>query len=123
MGMVEALACGAPVIAYGKAGALETVRGLGRQSPTGVLFDEQSARAVVAAVDLFEQEGARIDPVACRDSVLRFAPDTFRARFAAAVQGALEAFELPTEFGPSEPQHLLPPPMAETPLALALSGP
>ena len=122
MGMVEALACGAPVIALGRAGALETVRGLGRQSPTGVFFEEQSAAAVVAAVDLFEAESAQIDPVACRDSVLRFAPDTFRARFAARVQAAVEDYELPTEFGPSAPQLLLAPPMNETPLALALSG-
>jgi glycosyltransferase involved in cell wall biosynthesis len=122
MVMVEALACGAPVIALGRAGALETVRGLGRPGPTGVLFEEQNGPAVVAAVDLLEQEGAQIDPVTCRDSVLRFAPDTFRARFSARVQAAIEDFELPTEFGPSSAQLLLPASTYETPLALALSG-
>ena len=40
----------------------------------------------------------------------------------ARVQAALEEFELPTVFGPSSPQLLLPASTYETPLALALSG-
>ena len=120
--LVEALACGTPVIALGRAGALETVRGLERESPTGVFFYEQGAPAVVAAVDLFEEEAGRIDPVTCRDSVLRFAPDTFRARFAASVDAAIGNFEMPTQFGPSDFALLRPPAGTETPLALALSG-
>jgi glycosyltransferase involved in cell wall biosynthesis len=121
MVMVEALACGTPVIAFGKAGALEIVRGLERESPTGVFFAEQSAAAIVAAVDLYENEGGQIDPVGCRDSVLRFAPDTFRARFTSHVEATLGDFEMPTEFGPSSPALLLAS-GTETPLAIALSG-
>jgi hypothetical protein len=98
------------------------VRGLERQSPTGVLFAERSAAAIVAAVDLFEQESGRIEAESCRDSVLRFAPETFRARFAAHAAEALESFQLPKEFGPTAAPLLLAGPRAETPLALALSG-
>ncbi len=43
---VEAMAAGAPVIAYAKGGALETVI----HGQTGVLFDEQSVEALIAAV-------------------------------------------------------------------------
>ncbi len=34
--MVEAQACGTPVIAYGKGGALETVVSLTEEQPTGM---------------------------------------------------------------------------------------
>ncbi|MCV5696975.1 glycosyltransferase, partial [Escherichia coli] len=39
---VEAMACGTPVIAFGKGGTLETVRPHGVQSATGVLFYNQT---------------------------------------------------------------------------------
>jgi glycosyltransferase involved in cell wall biosynthesis len=38
---VEAQACGTPVIAYGSGGTLETVRGLGESSPTGVFLNNR----------------------------------------------------------------------------------
>ncbi|MFY9314751.1 MAG: glycosyltransferase, partial [Burkholderiales bacterium] len=37
---VEAMACGTPVIAFGRGGAAETVAGLDAPAPTGVLFAE-----------------------------------------------------------------------------------
>lgn len=48
---VEAQACGTPVIAFGKGGALETVRGLGvaDSEPTGVFFDEQSVTSIICS--------------------------------------------------------------------------
>ena len=53
---VEAQACGTPVIAYGKGGALETVRGLGyvSEAPSGVFFTEQTSAAIQSAIRLFE---------------------------------------------------------------------
>jgi glycosyltransferase involved in cell wall biosynthesis len=78
---VEALACGTPVIAYGKGGALETVDGLHHQSPTGVFFDQQTAAAIEEAVEQFESEEQRFSPIACRESALRFGVDRFRQRF------------------------------------------
>ncbi len=47
---VEAQAAGKPVIAYGRGGALETVR----HGETGLFFDCQSALALNAALDRFE---------------------------------------------------------------------
>jgi glycosyltransferase involved in cell wall biosynthesis len=76
---VEAQACGTPVIAYGRGGALETVLGLGSSSPTGVFFDEQTVDAVIKAVASFEHEGRRIiQPEDCRRNAERFAPQCFR---------------------------------------------
>lgn len=76
---VEAQACGTPVIAYGRGGALETVRGIGSSSPTGIFFDEQTVGAVIKAVALFEHEGRQmIQPEDCRRNAERFAPQCFR---------------------------------------------
>ncbi|MEW5992854.1 MAG: glycosyltransferase family 4 protein, partial [Candidatus Zixiibacteriota bacterium] len=66
---LEAQACGTPVIAYGKGGALETVVGMGRgddgQAPTGIFFDRQSVDSLRQAVDLFESHRQVFHPVAC----------------------------------------------------------
>lgn len=89
---LEAQACGTPVIAFGKGGALETIRGLGQSSaPTGVFFDEQTVDAVRAAVDEFERAEARISAEACRANALRFGPDRFRREFAEFVENARAA--------------------------------
>lgn len=48
---VEAQAAGRPVIAYGQGGALETVI----DEKTGVIFEQQSAEALEAALTRFEQ--------------------------------------------------------------------
>ncbi len=75
---LEAQACGTPVIAYGKGGVLETVRGLDAAAPTGVYFEGQSVASVLSAVETFERESTRITPDACRANALRFAPERFR---------------------------------------------
>lgn len=82
---VEAQACGTPVIAFGRGGAAETVRGLQQSNPTGVLFDEQTPAALQAAVALFEQQAGRITAAACRQNAERFAIAVFRQRMAALV--------------------------------------
>jgi glycosyltransferase involved in cell wall biosynthesis len=70
---VEAQACGAPVIALGRGGAAETVRPLGAASePTGVFFEEQSAEAVVEAIERFERAAGEFDPRAARRNALPF---------------------------------------------------
>jgi glycosyltransferase involved in cell wall biosynthesis len=101
---VEAQACGTPVIAFGRGGSLETVRGLGSHAePTGLWFGEQSEAAVIEAVQRFESAArpARDDgrsthgafsPRACRAHAERFAPEMFRARLGALVEGTWERF-------------------------------
>ncbi len=81
----EALACGTPVIALRRGGAAETVAGLEADEPTGVFFEEQSAAAVVAAVQAFERNSQRISAAACRRCAERFSAPRFRAEFAAYV--------------------------------------
>ena len=83
---VEAQACGTPVIAFGRGGALETVNGLDTTAPTGVFFDEQSAASIRLAVDAFESNSARILPVACRANAERFGAIRFRAEMATIIE-------------------------------------
>jgi glycosyltransferase involved in cell wall biosynthesis len=77
---VEAQACGTPVIAFGRGGALETVIGpnpaSGAPSPTGIFFESQTVEAVQAAVRRFET--MNIAPAACRAWAERFSPAAFR---------------------------------------------
>ncbi|HCO5285186.1 TPA: glycosyltransferase family 4 protein, partial [Escherichia coli] len=47
---VEAQACGTPVIAFGKGGALETIRPLGVDKPTGLFFQKQTVADIIEAV-------------------------------------------------------------------------
>ena len=76
---LEAQACGTPVIAYGRGGALETVRGADAQdSPTGIFFDEQTTESLLGAIERFEQR--HFDPLACRRHAETFALAKFWER-------------------------------------------
>ncbi|HCQ6672934.1 TPA: glycosyltransferase family 4 protein, partial [Klebsiella oxytoca] len=46
---VEAQACGTPVIAYGKGGALETIISIEKENPTGLFFYKQDVESLVEA--------------------------------------------------------------------------
>ena len=81
--LVEAQACGTPAIAYGRGGALETVKDI-RQYPkdgTGLLFDVQKPSALVEAVETFERFQTKIDPENCRLQASRFKPTAFRQTY------------------------------------------
>ena len=82
---IEAQACGTPVIAYGRGGVLETVRGLEHSHPTGVFYPEQTADALIRAVAHFESEQHLITPQACRDNAERFSTERFRQEMKAFV--------------------------------------
>ena len=76
---VEAQACGTPVIAFGKGGALETVIGLGNpdgKPPTGLFFERQTVEDVVEAVGRFET--STIKPENCRAWAESFSIEAFR---------------------------------------------
>ncbi|MDA3875629.1 MAG: glycosyltransferase family 4 protein, partial [Halothiobacillus sp.] len=85
---VEAQACGTPVIAFGKGGALETVRDLSVSSPTGLFFDAQSVEALIDAVRLFDLEGRVIRPEDCRANAERFSVTQFQETLAAFIAQA-----------------------------------
>jgi len=89
---VEAQACGTPVIAYGKGGARETIKGLEMDEPTGIFFSEQTVESVCEAVKRFEKEEHRISSTACRENAKRFSEERFRAEFLAFVDERWEAF-------------------------------
>ena len=75
--VVEAQACGTPAIAYGAGGALETVKGLDYEHPTGVLFPEQTIDSLQSAVETFEST-ATIQATSCRQNSLQFSVEQFQ---------------------------------------------
>jgi glycosyltransferase involved in cell wall biosynthesis len=82
---VEAQAAGLPVIAYGVGGAAETVV----DGRTGVLFGEQSAAALAAAIERFE--GLALEDGAVRENARRFGRGRFRAEMARVIELAADA--------------------------------
>lgn len=65
---LEAMACGKPVIAFGKGGALETVIDEGANS-TGIFFYEQTAESLIKAVKDFENK--KFDPHSIRNHAMK----------------------------------------------------
>ncbi|WP_413166937.1 glycosyltransferase [Capilliphycus salinus ALCB114379] len=83
MALIEAQACGTPVIAYGAGGALETVRDI-RQHPdsgTGLLFSTQTETALIEAVQTFEQLNSRFDPQKMQSHVAQFDRKRFEQEY------------------------------------------
>lgn len=86
---VEAQACGTPVIAFGKGGALETVRGspdhgVGR---TGVFFGNQTVSAIVKAVADFEANTS-FSATAIRKHAEMFSVACFKSNYMSCVESA-----------------------------------
>lgn len=89
---LEAMACGTPVVAYGRGGVLETVVGQDAASTaaaTGIFFHEQSARAIADAVRALGPALAsgRVTAAACRARAERFSVEAFRAQVRAELAG------------------------------------
>ncbi|HEX4115578.1 MAG TPA: glycosyltransferase [Solirubrobacteraceae bacterium] len=82
---VEAQAAGLPVIAYEVGGASETVI----DGRTGVLFEQQSALGLAAAIERFE--GLELDPRAIRQNAERFGRERFRSEMAAVIERAADS--------------------------------
>jgi glycosyltransferase involved in cell wall biosynthesis len=109
--LVEAQACGTPVIAYGAGGALETVRDI-RQYPdsgTGLLFKTQSAAELVEAVKMFEALQGAFSPERTQLHAALFAPKIFSDRYLTFLESckqdyqsrfSLNKFQFPTAYSP-----------------------
>jgi glycosyltransferase involved in cell wall biosynthesis len=69
---LEAQAAGRPVIALARGGALDTVI----EGETGLFFHEQSAEALIEAIERFER--LSFDPAAARANAERFRGERFR---------------------------------------------
>lgn len=78
---VEAMAAGAPVIGYGAGGLCDSVRCLaqGASQPTGLLFGEQSATCLAAALEHFES--SRLWQALPAEAQRRWADNFSSARF------------------------------------------
>jgi len=72
---VEALACGAPVIALGRGGAAETV-----DNTVGKTYHDPRPSALKAAIKVWEAEGCPHDPVLGRHRAESFSVPVFRDR-------------------------------------------
>ncbi len=77
---LEAQACGTPVIAYGRGGALESVLA----DETGVFFSELTVAGLRAALDKFQ--GMKFNKSAIRANAERFSRPAFRERMAAYLE-------------------------------------
>ncbi|MEG3436752.1 glycosyltransferase [Pannus brasiliensis CCIBt3594] len=81
--LVEAQACGTPVIAFGSGGALETVRD-SRHDPrngTGLFFAQQTPTAIREAIEGFLDRARDIHPMNCRLQAMKFTPKIFRKSY------------------------------------------
>jgi glycosyltransferase involved in cell wall biosynthesis len=74
---VEAQACGTPVIAFARGGASETVV----DGETGLFFHEQTADAIVEAVERFEACRDTFDRQTIRNHAEKFGTDRFCREF------------------------------------------
>jgi glycosyltransferase involved in cell wall biosynthesis len=72
---VEALACGAPVIALGRGGAAETV-----DKSVGRLYDLPTPDALACAIEGWEAQGCPHDPALARRRAETFAIPVFRSQ-------------------------------------------
>jgi glycosyltransferase involved in cell wall biosynthesis len=74
---LEAQACGTPVIAFGKGGALETIFGPDNPNPTGIFFKDQNSSSLLETLGYFEQIENKFSPDACRENAMRFSTNNF----------------------------------------------
>lgn len=78
---LEAQACGTPVIAYGRGGAAETVRGMEHENPTGVFVQSQDEKSLKEAIKVFEGNHEKFIPEKCREWAMNFSQNRFKVEF------------------------------------------
>ena len=88
---IEAQACGTPVIAFGKGGVLETVKGLDADHPTGVFYNSQEVSSLIDAVKRFEANLERFEPEKIRSHALTFDQTHFKENLKRFVEARYEA--------------------------------
>jgi glycosyltransferase involved in cell wall biosynthesis len=89
IGMVEAQACGTPLIAFGRGGACDILDGAGTESSTGMLFEKQNVESIIQAVRRFETIRERMTPARCRANALRFSRHRFLDRMLSVVEDTM----------------------------------
>jgi glycosyltransferase involved in cell wall biosynthesis len=84
---LEAMACGAPVVAFAQGGALDTVR----DGETGVLFAEPTAASLSHAID--RVSALRLNKESLRDWTLGFSRSRFRSRMQEFIRARVGVIE------------------------------
>ncbi len=95
--MVEAQACGSPLIAFGRGGSRDIVVLPTQGAPTGVLFDEQTPASLLDALDRFEALSPAILPDDCRRNAMRFSAQAFQTKMQDIVMTARRGHNQPTD--------------------------
>src|SRR5215472_15630820 len=80
--MVEALASGKPVIAYGRGGAAEIVK-----EDCGILYQEPGCESLENAIRQFESSRRRFDSIRLRSEAERYRPEAFASGLADLIGG------------------------------------
>ncbi|MGA2031067.1 MAG: glycosyltransferase [Thermoguttaceae bacterium] len=83
---LEAQACGKPVIAFGRGGALETVV----DGETGVFFHEPTPESIEEAILRFERQQEQFVPLRIRRQSLRFDRPRFKKRMEEFIDAVME---------------------------------
>jgi glycosyltransferase involved in cell wall biosynthesis len=87
---VESMACGTPVVAFGKGGAAETVIPPdGDSDPTGWWFAEQTAECLADCLHEFEHRASELSPAAARLQALRFSGQRYQQELFAFLDGVM----------------------------------
>jgi glycosyltransferase involved in cell wall biosynthesis len=95
---IEAQACGGPVLAFGRGGALETVIGglvsssFAPESSTGVSLAEQSAESLADVIRFFESIETRFSPAFIRRDAERFDVSRFKSEMGAFINPKMLKF-------------------------------
>jgi len=84
--MLEAQACGKPIVAFVRGGASEIVS----DGVTGILFENQTANSLCDAVTRCER--MHFDSVAIRSSALHFNGERFHREFSQFVKKVVESW-------------------------------
>jgi glycosyltransferase involved in cell wall biosynthesis len=93
---LEAQACGAPVIAFGRGGATETVIPPGGSQPaTGLWFEEQTTDCLVAALERFEAHPDQWSAAVARRHALTFNHHRFAEEFLGFLHAVLQPRPIP----------------------------
>ena len=94
---VEAMSAGSPVIAYGKAGILDTVNCItsNSENPTGIIYKYQSADALKDCIQYFEEKKIwkNFSNVNINYWAQKFGVENFRKKFSLFIDQSLAEFK------------------------------
>lgn len=97
---IEAQACGVPVIAFGKGGALETINGVFpnleefKEVNTGVFFNKQNSKSLLEAVEFFEKNEFSFNKEVIRKNAERFSIERFEKEFKEAIESIYKKWKI-----------------------------